>query len=152
MRRKEKEIKEQSEIEAIINSSLVCRLGLSDGNIPYIVPLCFGFKERSIYIHSALKGRKIDILKINPNVCFEFDSDIEVKKTENPCNWGMKFKSVIGFGKAVFIEDIEEKKEALNIIMHQYSGNSFDFSDNVVNGVAVIRIDIEEITGKWSGL
>ncbi|MBF0229483.1 MAG: pyridoxamine 5'-phosphate oxidase family protein [Desulfamplus sp.] len=152
MRRKEKEIKEQSEIEAIINSSLVCRLGLSDGNMPYIVPLCFGFKERSIYIHSSLKGRKIDILKINPNVCFEFDSDIEVKETDNPCNWGMKFKSVIGFGKAVFIDDIEEKKEALNIIMQQYSGNSFDFSDNVVNGVAVIRIDIEEITGKWSAL
>ena len=152
MRRKEKEINEQSEIEAIINSSLVCRLGLSDGNMPYIVPLCFGFKDHSIYIHSALKGKKIDIIRINPNVCFEFDSDIEVKETEKPCSWGMKFKSIIGFGKAVFIDDVEEKKEALNIIMQQYSGNSFDFSDNAVNGVAVVRIDIEKITGKWSGL
>ncbi|MFC1532217.1 pyridoxamine 5'-phosphate oxidase family protein [Thermodesulfobacteriota bacterium] len=63
MRRKEKEITKKSEIEAVINKALVCRVGLSDNNFPYIVPLCFGYQDNTIYIHGALEGRKIDILK-----------------------------------------------------------------------------------------
>ncbi len=151
MRRKEKEITEQSEIEAIIRKSIVCRLGLSDGNVPYIIPLSFGYQDGNIYFHSALKGNKIDILRKNQNVCFEFDADVEVKESENPCDWGVKFQSVIGFGKALFIEDMEEKRKALNIIMRQYSEGSFNFSDNRINGVAVIRVDIKSMTGKRSG-
>ncbi|MBF0303142.1 MAG: pyridoxamine 5'-phosphate oxidase family protein [Desulfamplus sp.] len=151
MRRKEKEIKEQSEIEAVIRKSAVCRLGLSDGDIPYIVPLCFGYKDNSIYLHSALKGKKIDILQKNQKVCFEFDADIEVKEAERACDWGMQFKSVIGFGKAVFIEDINDKITALNIIMKQYSDRTFEFTDNAARGVTVIRIDIQSMTGKISG-
>lgn len=73
MRRKEKEITEQSAIEAVIHKSLVCRLGLSDGNIPYIVPVCFGYQGRTIYTHGSLKGKKNDILLKNQNICFEFD-------------------------------------------------------------------------------
>lgn len=151
MRRKEKEITEKSEIEAIIIKSAVCRLGLSDGEMPYILPLCFGYKDGAIYLHSALKGMKIDILRKNKNVCFEFDADIELKKAEKPCDWGMKFQSVIGFGRAFFLESPEEKREALDIIMRQYSDKSFEFTDNSVNGIAVIRIDIESMTGKRSG-
>lgn len=63
MRRKEKEITKKSEIEAVINKALVCRLGLSDNNIAYIVPLCFGYKGDTIYVHGALKGQKINCLK-----------------------------------------------------------------------------------------
>lgn len=152
MRRKEKEITEKSGIEEVICRAVVCRLGLSDDNIPYIVPLCFGYKDHSLYLHSALKGLKIDILRKNPNVCFEFDADIEVKEAQNPCEWGMKFQSVIGFGKALFIEEPEEKKKALDIIMRHYSDKSFQFPDKAVNGIAVIRIDISSMSGKRSGL
>ena len=63
MRRSEKEITDKLAIEKIINASLVCRLALSDGNQPYIVPLCFGYQDRTLYFHSALEGKKIDILK-----------------------------------------------------------------------------------------
>jgi len=151
MRRKEKEITEKSGIEDVIRKAVVCRLGLSDGNMPYIVPLCFGYKEHAIYIHSALKGRKIDILRKNQNVCFEFDADIQIKEAQSACEWGMKFQSVIGFGKAFFLEDAEDKKKALNIIMRQYCDKDFEFPDKAVNGIAVIRIDISSMSGKRSG-
>ncbi|MBF0259423.1 MAG: pyridoxamine 5'-phosphate oxidase family protein [Desulfamplus sp.] len=169
MRRKEKEITQKSEIEAVIKRALVCRLGLSDGTMPYVVPLCFGYKDNTLYLHSALKGKKIDILRGNPNVCFEFDEDTHIKKVEKPCDWGVRFQSVIGFGKASFIEDMEEKKEALNIIMNKYVykaepadknesadnfalPDKFEFPENSVNGTAVIKIEISSITGKRSGL
>jgi nitroimidazol reductase NimA-like FMN-containing flavoprotein (pyridoxamine 5'-phosphate oxidase superfamily) len=125
MRRKEKEITEKSEIEAVIHNSIVCRVGLADGNIPYIVPLCFGYRDNSIYVHGSLEGKKINILRKNNNVCFEFDTDVEVVKGKNACEWGMKYRSVIGFGKAFFIDAPEQKRKALDIIMSQYSEKIF---------------------------
>ena len=151
MRRKEKEITGKSEIEAIIHKSMVCRIALSDDNIPYIVPLCFGYQNNTIYVHGSLKGRKTDILQKNQKVCFEFDIDSEVVKGENDCEWGMKYKSVIGFGKALLLEKPDDKKKALNIIMNQYSDSPPQFSEKAINGTTVIKIEIESMTGKQSG-
>jgi len=150
MRRKEKEITEASAIEAIIKKSLVCRLALSDENSPYIVPLCFGYRDRVLYFHGSLKGKKIDIIRKNQNICFEFDINTEIVKAEDACHWSMKYKSVIGFGKAVLLEDLDEKRKALNIIMSQYSNRTFQFNDATLKGTVVIKVEIESMTGKQS--
>jgi len=150
MRRKEKEITEETAIEAIIQKSLVCRLALSDGNFPYIVPLCFGYRDKVLYFHGSLKGKKIDIIRKNQNICFEFDINTEIVKAEDACHWSMKYKSVIGFGKAVLLEDLDEKRKALNIIMSQYSDRTFQFNDATLKGTVVIKVEIESMTGKQS--
>ena len=151
MRRKEKEITEDSAIEAIIKNSLVCRLGMVDGDKPYVVPLCFGYDGKAIYVHGSLKGKKIDAIKKNRNVCFEFDINTEVVKAGNACDWGMKFQSVIGFGKAIFLDSPDEKRKALDVIMYQYSSRSFQFPANALDATAVIKIEIESMCGKQSG-
>ena len=150
MRRKGKEITEETAIEAIIQKSLVCRLALSDGNFPYIVPLCFGYRDKVLYFHGSLKGKKIDIIRKNQNICFEFDINTEIVKAEDACHWSMKYKSVIGFGKAVLLEDLDEKRKALNIIMSQYSDRTFQFNDATLKGTVVIKVEIESMTGKQS--
>ncbi len=152
MRRKEKEISEKSEIESIIHKSIVCRVGLSNDNFPYIVPLCFGYKDNTIYVHGSLEGKKIDILKKNSNVCFEFDIDAGIVKNENACDWGIRYRSIIGFGKASFIDNPEQKRNALNIIMNQYSEGAFEFPDSMINKTSVIKIEITNMTGKRSGI
>ncbi len=75
MRRKEKEVKDVKLVESIIEKASVCRLGLSLNNMPYIVPLCFGYQDRCLYFHSAIEGKKISMIKSNNNVCFEVDID-----------------------------------------------------------------------------
>ena len=150
MRKKEKEINEKAAIEAIIKKSLVCRLALSDNNSPYIVPLCFGYKDRVLYFHSSQKGKKIDIIKRNPKVCFEFDTDTEIVKAEDACHWSMRYRSIIGFGRAVLLEDTEEKRKALKIIMGQYSDRIFQFDDAILKKMGVIKVEIESMTGKQS--
>jgi len=152
MRRKEKEITEASAIEAIIKKSLVCRLALSDDNFPYIVPLCFGYRDRVLYFHGSLKGKKIDIIRKNQKVCFEFDINTEIVKAEDACHWSMKYRSVIGFGKAVLLKDLDEKRKALNIIMSQYSDRTFQFNDAILEKTGVIKVEIESIAGKQSEL
>jgi uncharacterized protein len=150
MRRKEKEIKDSSEIEAIIRDARVCRLALSENDRPYIVPLCFGYKDNALYFHGAGEGKKIDMVKENPRVCFEFDIQAEPIEAEDPCFWGMKFKSVIGFGTASLVTDEKEKETALGIIMGQYSDRRHSFDADFVRATTVIQVEVEEMTGKQS--
>ena len=152
MRRQDKEIQNESEIKAIIKKAGVCRLGMINGNKPYIVPLCFGYHDNVLYFHSSLKGKKLDILQKNPNVCCEFDLITELVESDNPCNWGMKYQSVIGFGKVVFIASLAEKLKALNIIMAQYSKRQFQFPENKLKVTSVFKVEIENMTGKHSGV
>ncbi|MFQ5891627.1 MAG: pyridoxamine 5'-phosphate oxidase family protein [Candidatus Methanofastidiosia archaeon] len=151
MRRKDKEIKDKNVIESIIKKATVCRIALSKNNIPYIVPVIFGYKDNCLYIHSATKGKKIDIIKKNNNICFELDVDKELIESQTPCKWSMKYYSVIGFGKAFFIDGFEEKRRALNIIMKHYSGNSHEFPENSIKDTAIIKVEIESMTGKKFG-
>ncbi|MHC4212544.1 MAG: pyridoxamine 5'-phosphate oxidase family protein [Planctomycetota bacterium] len=150
MRRSDKEISDAGVIEGILKAATVCRLGLCEDNRPYVVPLCFGYEDNALYIHSAGQGKKLDILRKNNNVCFEVGIDHELKAADQACGWGMKYKSVIGFGKAVFIEDIESKRKALDIIMHQYSEGIFEYTQDAINSITIIKIEIESMTGKQS--
>jgi len=151
MRRKDKEIKDRKEIESIIKRATVCRIGLSENNLPYIVPMNYGYVNNRLYLHAATQGKKIDIIRRNNRVCFELDIDHELVKSATPCQWTMKYRSVIGFGQAFFVDDPAEKKEALNIISQQYSGDSCEFPDNKMKNVVIIRVEIEIMTGKKSG-
>ena len=121
-----------------------------DENKPYIVPLSFGYKDNTLYFHGALTGKKIDLIKKNPNVCFEFDHLIETMPSEKACSWSMKFQSIIGHGKASFLKASKDKREALAVIMSQYSKQTFDFPDKMLQKTAVIQIKIESLTGKQS--
>ena len=148
MKRSDREIIDIVEIESILNEAQVCRIGLSDGVEPYIVPLCFGYIDGTIYLHSAKSGKKIEILKKNPQCCFEVDLCQTIIRTEKPCTWGMRYKSVVGFGRAYFVSDNNEKKYGLNCIMRHYGSEMHEFSDDNIRNVCIIRIKIDSITGK----
>ncbi|MCE5213461.1 MAG: pyridoxamine 5'-phosphate oxidase family protein [Methanobacterium sp.] len=151
MRRKDKEIIDEKVIKQILEKSLICRIALCDRGRPYLVPMNFGFKNNRLYLHSASEGRKIEILRRNNNVCFEMDSGIKVVKAEKPCQWGMKYSSIIGTGKARFIEDFQKKIEAINIIMQKYAPNRiFRYDDEMVKDVCILIVEIDELTGKMS--
>lgn len=151
MRRKDKVIKNHSTIEFLINKALICRIALSHNDIPYIVPMNFAYKDMNIYLHSSREGKKIDIIKKNNKVCFEIDLDKELNPSSIPCNWTMKYYSVIGFGTASFIEDIKEKKNAMNIIMQKYSGKmSWTYPERMIESVLIIKVKINKFTGKKS--
>ncbi len=151
MRRKEKEITDRSVLEKIIRQSLVCRLAFSDSDQPYIVPLCFGYDQGTLYVHGSPKGKKIDLLMKNKNVCFEFDVNTNVVEAEEGCDWSVHYQSIIGFGKASLVEDPDAKQKALNVIMSHYSKKTFSFPEKKVRATAVIKIEITSMTGKQSG-
>ncbi|MFC1737124.1 pyridoxamine 5'-phosphate oxidase family protein [Candidatus Hydrogenedentota bacterium] len=151
MRNKEKEITETADIESVITEAIVCHLAMVDGNKPYVVPISFGYRDGTLFLHTSPKGMKTNILRANPNVCFEFEVGVEMVKAEKACKWDVKYQSVIGWGKACFLDGNEAKREALDIIMGHYSDDAFEYEDDVVSKTAVVRVDIESVTGKQSG-
>lgn len=152
MRRKEKEITDKKEIEQIFETAQVCRIAMIDGGKPYIVPMNFGYKDDILYFHSALSGRKIDILNNNPDVCFEIDIPGEVIKSKEACSWSMNYRSVIGEGMVEFIKDDSMKRDAFNIIMNQYSeSNNWKFGQKMIDNTLVFKVKIDSISVKRSG-
>ena len=65
-----------------------------------------------------------------------------------PCQYGMVYSSIMGRGLAHIVEDVEEKKKAMTILMKTQTGKDFTFEDRLVSMVAVIRIDVAEYTAK----
>ncbi|OEU42030.1 antibiotic transporter [Methanosarcina sp. Ant1] len=148
----QKIIHDPQKIEEILLKAKFLRLALSDAGIPYIVPIAFGYKENTIYFHSSQKGKKIDILKKNPRVCFEVDIETEVITADDPCKYNVRYRSVIGHGQAKFLEDYDEKVEGLIVLSEHYGKKEpFEFEDWKVNRLCVIKIEIERMTGKENG-
>jgi nitroimidazol reductase NimA-like FMN-containing flavoprotein (pyridoxamine 5'-phosphate oxidase superfamily) len=166
MQRKDREITDRADIEAILNEALVCRIGLADDGEPYVVPMCFGYDGTFLYLHSApeasknlsgsspvsslagFDGKKITMIRKNPRCCFEVDICDRVIRGDKPCSWGMRYRSVIGFGRAAILDDTEEKRHGLNCIMQHYGGDTHGFSESDLRSVTVIRIAVESMTGK----
>jgi len=151
LRRHEQEITNTQTIEEILKKALVCRIGLADNNMPYIVPVCFGYQDGCIYLHSSPQGRKIEIIQRNQNVCFEIDIDVEIVPAYEACDWSVQYRSVIGFGRAFLVENAEERIRALNVIMEHYSPSSVhEYRSHSLANASIIKIQIESMTGKNS--
>ena len=114
-----------------------------------MVPLCFGYERGALYFHSAREGRKLEILKKIPRVCFEMEIDWEVVRSGDHCN--MRYRSVIGFGKATLLEDSEDKCNSLDLIMRHYHQEPFAYPEEPLKRTAIIKVEIEEMTGKAYG-
>lgn len=150
MRRREQEITAPEELDDVFASAEICRIALPDGDIPYIVPVNFGYRERRLYFHTAPQGRKMDLIRRHPRVGFEVEADLVLKPAPQPCGWSMAYRSVIGWGVARILEEEAEKRAALDIIMAHYTTGPFAYRAESVSRVAVVEIRIEEMTGKRS--
>jgi nitroimidazol reductase NimA-like FMN-containing flavoprotein (pyridoxamine 5'-phosphate oxidase superfamily) len=155
MRRKDREITDRSEIDALLGRSTVCRVGFAVDNEPYVVPLSHGYDAaaEALLLHTAEAGKKIECIEANPRVCFEVEGLVEVKEgDERACSWGVRYESVIGFGTIVEITDPAEKARACLILTEQQAGRSMEWTTNekALAGTRVWRLDVESVTGKRS--
>ena len=152
MRRSDREVTEKSELINILEKGDSCHIALCDGDTPYLITMNYGYEWTDnliIYLHCAKEGRKIDIIKKNPKVCFSVDTGHELVVSETACGWGMKYKSVVGNGTIEIIENNAEKLKGLNLLMQHYSGKSdFTYEEKMLQATALLRIKIVDITGK----
>jgi uncharacterized protein len=148
------EITNKLEIEEILKRIEVCNLAMSDAGKPYVIPMNFGYTDGVLYLHSAPVGKKMDILIKNPQICVSFYSDavLNIRNECVACSYSMKFRSILMSGCVFFIEDIDEKKAAMNVIMRQYSGrNDFDYNLPAIKNVSLFKLIPDEITAYKRG-
>lgn len=151
MRRKEKQITTRQEIDDILHDCKVCHLAMAMDDVPYIVPLSFGYDGRHIYFHCATQGQKIEHLRRNPRVCFQMERNVRlITATTGPCHWTFSFESVVGHGTASEITDAGDKKYGLDRIVEHYKGDTDDYPDAAMSSLSVWRIAIESVSGKRS--
>lgn len=151
MRRSLKEITDPLRIEQLLKKASVCHLGLSDNGQPYVVPMNYAYTGNSFYLHCAATGRKIEILSENNRVCVEVVVEYALESADLACDWTTHFTSVIGFGRAIILEDPLEKVAALNILMEAYTGMpEHVFSPQALKRVLIIRVDTDDIRAKAS--
>jgi len=152
MTKRERQITDEAQITAILDAGKVLHLGLAVDNEPYVVPMNYGYTRENgklvMYLHSAVRGKKLDMIRANPRVFFEIDCDLVPFESELPCQYGLSYSSVMGKGIAHIVDDVEEKKKAMSILMKTQTNKDFTFEDRLVSVVAVIRIDVESYTEK----
>lgn len=152
MRQSRKEIRDRDIVVGLLNTCHVGRLGTTgcDG-YPRVKPLNFAYDEGRIYFHTARAGEKIDDIKRDNRVCFELDMPIAyVKGDENPCRAEYLYRSVIIKGRASILEARDEKIYGLRLLMEKYQpeGGYENFLEEKLEITGMVRIDIEEMTGK----
>jgi len=152
MRRKDREIKDIKKIQQILDRCEVCRIGIMDGDRPYVVPMSFGYccedGELEFYFHGAAAGKKVSLLREGRSVCLEFDTGYEVIGGEQACSYSTYYQSVIAYGKPTFL-DGEDKVKGLGILMSQYSERTdFTYPDKMLQSMAVYKVVVNEFTAK----
>ena len=152
MTKRELQITDEGQIRSILDTAKVLHLGMCVDNEPYVVPMNYGYTLEDgklvFYLHSAVRGKKLDMLRENPRVFVELDCDREPFEGEKPCQYGLSYSSLMGRGNARIIEDVSEKIEAMKLLMKTQTQKDFEFNERLVSIVAVIRIDVEEYSAK----
>ena len=150
--KRERQVTDPQQIKEILDTAQVVHLGLCVDNEPYVVPMNYGYTmeegKLTLYLHSAVRGKKLDMIRSNPRVFFEMDCDRKPFEGNLPCQYGLSYSSLMGRGTAAIVEDVEEKKKAMSILMKTQTDKDFSFEDRLVSIVTVIRIDAAEYTAK----
>lgn len=155
MRRKEREITNKEELEAILKACKICTLAVWEKEGPYIVPLNYGYTytndKLTLFFHSAPEGRKVSAMKQHPFVSFNMYCNSElVSGGEVACKYTYKFQSITGEGKVVFIEDPQAKRDGLDILMQHQTNNkkTFTYEDKSLKAITVFKIEVTSFSGK----
>jgi uncharacterized protein len=143
-------ILEQGEIEKLLSENVVGRLGCHADGRTYVVPMSYAYEDGWVY-GRAREGLKIDMMRKNPEVCFEVD------RTNEMSNW----KSVIAWGKFEEISNTEERNKALQILVKRKVpslvsdilklSDDWPFSTKELEAISgiVFKIYLKEKTGRF---
>ena len=153
MRRAEREITDPSLLTELLEKATVLFLALQDSPAPYIVPVCFGHENGTLYVHSATTGTKIDLLRANPLLGFSACTDMTVTPGTAACDFSSRAQSVVGTGRGRILNGEEERAHGLDVIMRHYSTGTDSpvYRPDTLARTCVCAISILSLRGKGTG-
>jgi hypothetical protein len=177
MRRHDREVTDPAAILAIIEASDSCCLGLVDDTgplaLPYLVALNYGYEPAgdmglrgTFWFHGACAGRKLDLIRHNPQACIQLDGEHQAVKNALGCGWGMKYASVVATGRARIVDELAERRHGLACLMAHYlrlwgppddtsstgptpsTEGALPYDDKLLATTTVFRVDVESLSAK----
>lgn len=154
MRRNDRIKKDPEWIYATLSEGLVCHLALTDGSNPYAIALNYGFRydgaeKLDLFFHCATEGRKLDLIRINPSAAFIIDSAGPLVTGAEGCDWGMQYRSIAGTGIIQELHDHAQRKTALDLLMHHYSGRKdFTYNEKILAATTILVLTVDSFSGK----
>lgn len=152
MRKRELEVTDARKIKEILDKCRVLHLGLSEEDQPYVVPMSYGYTYEGdtlvLYLHGGMEGYKYEVIKKNPKVSFAMECDVVPFSGKAACQYGITYSSIMGKGMAEIVEEVQEKEQALSILMKTQTGKDFEFNERLVSIVNVIKITVTEYSAK----
>jgi len=153
MRREDRALTSKEEWIDVFNLGKAVQIAFIDGNEPYIVTMNYGYSwiasMPKLYLHSAPEGRKIDCIRKNPRVCFSISIPESLTEAQNACGYGMKYRSVVGYGSMKIVESTDERIAGLNLLMNHYTAKGhWEFDTNTLKNTMVICLDVGTLSGK----
>jgi nitroimidazol reductase NimA-like FMN-containing flavoprotein (pyridoxamine 5'-phosphate oxidase superfamily) len=153
MRRADRAVGDREGLIAIIEDADACRLAFASGDTPYIVTMNFGYEWEgrlpAFYFHCAREGRKLEMMRSNPRVCFELDCGHALRTGPAPCNWGMSYSSLVGYGILSELTVEAERRAGLDRVMRHYGwGGEGGYSPSTLAATTVLRLSVDEMSGK----
>ena len=153
MRRADREVREFSQIVSIMERCDICYLALNDADgFPYVIPMNFALEALTdrvvLYLHCAREGKKLDLIRRDPRCAFSMDCNHVLELGSAPCAATWKYESVCGRGRLSEIGG-EEGIRSLRLLMKHYDPDrEHEFDERHLKAVTLLRMDVEELTGK----
>jgi len=150
MRRQDRQLT-RPEAEAILAQGLYGVLSMNAGDdYGYGVPFSYVYQDNRIYLHCALEGKKLALMRRNNKVSFCVVTGAEPL----PQKYSMRYQSAMAFGKAVEVNDQEEQLAALIALVEKYYTDRDHIEKGKVKAAEslhktlILRIDVDHLTGK----
>ena len=139
----------REEMERILREETLGYLGLSMDGMPYVIPLNYGYVEGKILFHCALTGKKLEYLRANPQVCFTVGRQAgKIVRHPQGALCHVENDSVICYGKARIVEDVEERREILTMFNHCLQPDAEEIILAAAAKCYAVEITITEMTGR----
>lgn len=152
MTRREYEVTDPAQIKEILDNAKYLHLGLVDEGMPYVLPMNYGYTfedgKMTLYLHSAKKGYKMDVIRKNPVCCFSMESNVAPFYADVACRNGMSYSCLMGRGKITILEDPADKIAALSNLTTNQTGKVHAFTEKMVSIVSVMKVDVDVYSAK----
>lgn len=157
MRRKDREVSDFEDIMRIVDECEIVRIGLADGDYPYIVPVNFAYSIEGdrlvLYIHGAQAGRKFELLSKKRVCSFEMDVPLMMECIAEKGDVTMRYRSVMGKADVEFLDGEERQRAIDEVIMARHEETkSFEYNRSAVAHTAVAKLTVTELSGKANPL
>ncbi len=137
-----------AEIEQLLQQQLVGRIGCHVDGLTYVVPVSYAYDGNYIYCH-ALEGMKVNMMRKNPDVCFEVDNTKNLANWQSVIAWGSFEELPRGTDRTKAIKMLRERKLPILSSQTMHLGSQWPFvsADDRIEGI-IFRICLKEKTGR----